>query len=148
MRIDAIHVIFCDDHRLEMNGKRLLIGVYDDGMIIRQSPSRFPLFTAFVTMTTSRSAIGDELTLSLEASWLDKPIERIEAVETEARSSPDQSEISRFVLRYRDAEFREGEFRITVKAGDEPARVVARLPIVVERPQTVVAASNEPPSSA
>lgn len=47
-------VIICDDARQEINGKEILIGVYNDSIIFNQFPARWPRLLFRISISVSR----------------------------------------------------------------------------------------------
>jgi len=53
MSVNQYAAIFCDDFRLEVNGKFSLIGCYGPDLVVQQFPARLPKLCAFATMSLS-----------------------------------------------------------------------------------------------
>lgn len=60
----SVHAIFCDDIRLEMNGKLSLIGAYTDGMYVEQFPANVMKVCAMVTAVTPVEHLFKEFTIT------------------------------------------------------------------------------------
>lgn len=59
--VRQLEVIYCDDVRVEVSGKRILIGVYTATMYVPQFPATLPKFCILLSYLGSMDAPPDQL---------------------------------------------------------------------------------------
>lgn len=120
------HTIICDEVRKEDNGKRIIIGVYTNSILVPEFPFTLPTLTFFTFAATSDKGIFP-FEASLELPQQDKPSFKALG-KMQVREIGD----TQYTLRFHNVTLEgPGTCRLRVRIGQQDEIVAAEIPVLL-----------------